>query len=222
MKFVRPPYAVRKLYSSLLWRVPTTEKKIYLTFDDGPIPEVTPWVLDVLKKHTAKATFFCIGQNVEKNPVIYKQILDERHAVGNHTYDHLNGWKTRDSEYFNNIEKCSGVMTPSPSERAGMSTEAKAKVEVRTLFRPPYGKIKKSQISYLQSHCSLIMWDLLSYDYDQSVTPEKCLSNVIRYARQGSIIVFHDSLKAQKNLEYVLPKALVQLSKKGYSFDALK
>lgn len=203
MQLVRPPYAVRKLFSSLIWRIPTAEKKIYLTFDDGPIPEVTPWVLDVLKKHNAKATFFCIGHNVEKNACLYKQITDEGHSVGNHTYNHLNGWKTRNSEYFSNIEKCSALVRSN-------------------LFRPPYGKIKKSQISDLRSQYSLIMWDVLSYDFDRSVSPEKCLSNVVRYSREGSIIVFHDSLKAQRNLEYTLPKAIEQLSLKGFSFDALK
>ncbi|MBI2271732.1 MAG: polysaccharide deacetylase family protein [Bacteroidetes bacterium] len=203
MKLIRPPYAVRKLFSSLIWRIPTAEKKIYLTFDDGPIPEVTPWVLDILKKHNAKATFFCIGQNVEKNPDLYKRISDEGHSTGNHTYNHLNGWKTRNSEYFSNIEKCSALVRSK-------------------LFRPPYGKIKKSQISDLRSQYSLVMWDVLSYDFDQSVSPEKCLSNVIRYSREGSIIVFHDSLKAQRNLEYALPKAIEQLSLKGFSFEALK
>lgn len=214
MKLIRPPYAVRKLFSSLIWRIPTAEKKIYLTFDDGPIPEVTPWVLDILKKHNAKATFFCIGQNVEKNPDLYKRISDEGHSTGNHTYNHLNGWKTRNSEYFSNIEKCSALVRSK-------------------LFRPPYGKITRKQIkkftlsslrpsSLASFPSSIIMWDVLSYDFDQSVSPEKCLSNVIRYSREGSIIVFHDSLKAQRNLEYALPKVIEQLSLKGFSFEALK
>lgn len=214
MQLVRPPYAVRKLFSSLIWRIPTAEKKIYLTFDDGPVPEVTPRVLDILKKHNAKATFFCIGQNVEKNTGLYKQITDEGHSVGNHTYNHLNGWKTRDSEYFSNIEKCSALV-------------------LSNLFRPPYGKITRTQIkkiiysnprpsSLVSFPSSIIMWDVLSYDFDRSVSPEKCLSNVMRYSREGSVIVFHDSLKAQRNLEYTLPKAIEQLSLKGYSFEALK
>jgi peptidoglycan/xylan/chitin deacetylase (PgdA/CDA1 family) len=207
MKFVRPPYAVRKLYSSLIWRMPSTEKKVYLTFDDGPIPTVTPWVLEVLKKHNAQATFFCIGENVEKHPEVYEQILTEGHAVGNHTYNHLNGWKTRDEEYFRNIEKCATLVNSK-------------------LFRPPYGKIKRSQIKNLTSHIShlksIIMWDVLSYDYDPTVSPEKCLRNVLRYTRPGSIIVFHDSLKARKNLEYVLPTVLEQLSLQGFEFDIFK
>lgn len=214
MQLVRPPYAIRKLFSSLIWRIPTAKKKIYLTFDDGPVPEVTPWVLDILKKHNAKATFFCIGQNVEKNTGLYKQITDEGHSVGNHTYNHLNGWKTRDSEYFSNIEKCSALV-------------------LSNLFRPPYGKITRTQIKKIihstprptplvSFPSSIIMWDVLSYDFDRSVSPEKCLSNVMRYSREGSIIVFHDSLKAQRNLKFVLPKAIEQLSLKGFSFEALR
>ena len=200
MRLVRPPFAIRKLYSSLIWRVPTAEKKIYLTFDDGPTPEVTSWVLNILKQYNAKATFFCVGKNVETYPELYKQILNEGHAVGNHTYNHLNGWKTRKEEYFQSIEKCSKLVSS-------------------TLFRPPYGKITRTQFLKLKSQYSIIMWDILSYDYDNTMKPEKCFTNVMRFAREGSIIVFHDSLKAQKNLQFILPKVIEQLRLKGYNFE---
>lgn len=230
MKLVRPPYPVRKLYYSLVWRIPTKEKKIFLTFDDGPIPIVTPWVLDTLEKHKAKATFFCIGNNIEKHPEVFQQLLAHGHAVGNHTYNHLNGWKTSNDKYFTNIEKCDSLVK---SE----------------LFRPPYGKLKRSQLKKIPSlisllgkercpedrevqsqislpiaigsQSSIIMWDVLSYDYDKTVSPEKCLSNVLQHAREGSIIVFHDSLKAWTNLEYALPRVLEYFSAKGFRFEAL-
>lgn len=203
MQQVRPPYLVRKLYRSLVWRIPTVEKKVYLTFDDGPIPDVTPWVLEMLEQYKAKATFFCIGENVEKHPTIYQQIINGGHAVGNHTFNHLKGWKTTNVNYYNNIEKCAGLVSSN-------------------LFRPPYGQIKKSQIKDLKSYYSIIMWDVLSYDFDQSISPGKCLSNVLRYTREGSIIVFHDSLKAQSNLKYTLPKLLEHLCLKGFTLKVLE
>jgi peptidoglycan/xylan/chitin deacetylase (PgdA/CDA1 family) len=218
MRFVRPPYWVRSYYSDLVWRVSTSEKKIYLTFDDGPVPEVTPWVLDVLKEFDAKATFFCVGGNVEKHPEVFKRILQEGHGVGNHTFNHLNGWKTGDKAYLENVLKCDEVMAR--TMRLNSSSSSSPQKEKR-LLRPPYGRIRKSQIAALRGNFSIVMWDVLSYDFDASVSPEKCLKNVMRNVREGSIVVFHDSLKARKNLEFVLPKVLEQLRDKGFGFEIL-
>ena len=178
------------------------EKKIYLTFDDGPVPIVTPWVLTLLKQSNIKATFFCVGANVTKNPEIYKQIIEAGHSVGNHTFNHLNGWNSDTNKYIENVKQCSEVVHSS-------------------LFRPPYGKLKKSQISNLKSQYSFIMWDVLSGDYDIATTPEKCLQNVTEQVRNGSIILFHDSVKAQQKMEYALPRFIEFAKEKGYEFDVL-
>ncbi len=178
------------------------QKKIYLTFDDGPIPVITPWVLDLLKDENIKATFFCVGENAKEYPEIYQRILDEQHAVGNHTYNHLNGWNMHSNKYLENIEKC-------------------AEFVHSNLFRPPYGRIKKSQISKLKSHYSIIMWDVLTGDYDRKTSPEKCLENAIKNTRNGSIIVFHDSVKAYKNLRFALPQFIAHAKEKGFEFGCL-
>ena len=203
MYIVRPTYLLRKIYPKAIWRVPTTEKKIYLTFDDGPVPSITTWVLDVLKKENIKATFFCVGENVSKNTEIYQRILDEKHAVGNHTYNHLKGWNTHGNQYVRNVIKCAEVVDSK-------------------LFRPPYGRIKNSQIALITKQYSVIMWDVLSGDYDKNTSPEQCLKNVTDNVRNGSIIVFHDSYKAQKNMEYALPKFIQYAKEKGFSFEVLK
>ena len=212
MYLLRPPYLLKKLYSKAIWRMDKTQKKIYLTFDDGPISQITPWVLDVLKQHNIKATFFCVGENIVKHPVVYRRILLENHAVGNHTYNHLNGWNTHTNTYIDNVELCNKAMA------IGIGQQ-------KILFRPPYGKVKKSQIAQLlknKTHnYSIIMWDVLSGDYDNKTSPEKCLSNVINNVRNGSIIVFHDSLKSQKNLEYALPRFIEQAKAKGFEFEKL-
>ncbi len=186
----------------MVWRASFLDKTLYLTFDDGPIPEVTPWVLQQLKEYNAKATFFCVGKNVLQYPNIYQQILEEGHRVGNHTFNHLNGWKTDTMDYLENIGEC-GRLVNSP------------------LFRPPYGKIKKSQLRSIETQYQIIMWDVLSGDFDQSIDPQECLENVLEYSREGSIIVFHDSLKAFKNLSYTLPKVLEHFANKGYQFTSL-
>jgi peptidoglycan/xylan/chitin deacetylase (PgdA/CDA1 family) len=203
MYLVRPPYLVQKLFPGTIWRMSPSEKKIYLTFDDGPVPSITTWVLDILKQEKIKATFFCVGENVEKHPEIFQQILDEKHSIGNHTYNHLNGWNTHTNEYIKNIEKCA-ILVGSK------------------LFRPPYGRLKKSQLSILKKKYSIIMWDVLSGDYDKNTSPEKCFQNVIDNVRNGSIIVFHDSYKAQKNLEYALPKLIAYAKENGFELDVLK
>jgi len=200
---------VKKIFNNLIWDVPNSENKIYLTFDDGPIPEVTEWVLDILKSEGIKATFFCIGDNIKKHPNIYKRILAEGHETGNHTFNHLNGWKTENRHYIENLKLYE-------SEHLKLNTENSF------LFRPPYGKIKPSQSKAVRNlGYKIIMWDVLSYDFDSTISAEKCLENVITHTAQGSIIVFHDSLKAEKNLRFALPKAIQILKDKGFVFDVI-
>jgi peptidoglycan-N-acetylglucosamine deacetylase len=202
MYLVKSPFWLKWLYPSLTWNKSRVDKTIYLTFDDGPIPVVTPFVLRTLKKFNAQATFFCIGDNVQKHPEIYQQVVQEGHKVGNHTFNHLNGWKTDDAEYINNIAKCADLVHSN-------------------FFRPPYGQGKRSQYSILNTQYSIIMWDVLSGDFDELITAEKCLKNVIKYTRNGSIVVFHDSLKAFPRLEHALPAALDYWHRQGYRFAAL-
>ena len=202
MYTVRPPYLIKKVYPGLIWRKSKNDKKIYLTFDDGPVPVITPWVLDVLKEKNVKATFFCVGQNVAANPEIYKRILNERHRVGNHTFTHLNGWNNHTGNYLQDIQQCAAYVNT-------------------TLFRPPYGRLKKSQIIKLKPHYSIIMWDVLSGDYDQKITPEKCLQNATDKIRNGSIVVFHDSSKAKINMQFAVPRFIEYAKAQGFEFEVL-
>tara|TARA_R110001592_G_scaffold29262_1_gene106287 strand:- start:296 stop:913 length:618 start_codon:yes stop_codon:yes gene_type:complete len=202
MFLVKTPLTIKKSFPSLVWDIPNNTKKIYLTFDDGPTPEVTAWVLSVLKKYEIKATFFVVGENVKKHPEIYQQLINEGHAIGNHTYNHLNGWKTKSFNYLNNVANC-------------------AELVKTNLFRPPYGRIKNTQIKKLKQEYSIIMWDVLSGDFDASLSPEKCAENVINNTKSGSIIVFHDSIKAENNLRFALPKAIEYLKSKGFVFGVI-
>lgn len=216
---VKMPWLIRKIYPSLIWEQPTKEKILYLTFDDGPHPTATPFILDELAKYNAKATFFCIGKNVVEHAAIYKRIIDEGHSVGNHTFNHLNGWKTSNEKYFENIFEA-------------------AKYIDSNLFRPPYGRISKFQVSLLQeksddkrkikneastdhSGFKIVMWSVLSGDFDTSLSPEKCLRHVILNSSPGSIIVFHDSTKAWDRMSFALPKVLEYFSRQGYQFHSL-
>jgi peptidoglycan/xylan/chitin deacetylase (PgdA/CDA1 family) len=206
--FVKTPWWLKKIYSSYVWSIDTKEKILYLSFDDGPHPVATPFVLDELKKHQAKATFFCIGKNVVDEPVIYRRILDEGHAVGNHTYSHLNGWKTKDDVYLDDVRE------------AGKYIDS-------IMFRPPYGRIKSFQAKKIKSVLSrtgvkIIMWDVLSGDFDNTLNDNQCLQNVILKANSGSIVVFHDSEKAFSKLQLVLPAVLQYFEKKGYRFERLE
>jgi peptidoglycan/xylan/chitin deacetylase (PgdA/CDA1 family) len=205
---------IKRIFPNYIWDIPNMENKIYLTFDDGPTPEITSWVLDILKEHQIKATFFCIGKNIEKNPALFNKIIDDGHTIGNHTFNHLNGWNTPIEEYLDNIDLCKSKISKYKSKILNLPTP---------LFRPPYGKIKTTQSKKLrQLGYKIIMWDVLSADFDQSITPEKCLENVLQNTRSGSVIVFHDSIKAFKNLEYTLPKSIAILKQKGFEFDIIR
>ncbi|HWK07590.1 MAG TPA: polysaccharide deacetylase family protein [Puia sp.] len=203
---IKTPWCLKKWYSRLVWDIPVREKVLYLTFDDGPHPDATPFVLDELKKAGAKATFFCIGKNVQAYPQIYKRILLEGHRVGNHTHNHLNGWKTPDQKYLENVQE------------AGLYIDS-------DLFRPPYGRIRAFQSALLREapfHYSIIMWDVLSADFDRSLTAERCARHVTRHARPGSIVVFHDSEKAFDRLRGALPEVLQHFGERGYRFETIR
>jgi peptidoglycan/xylan/chitin deacetylase (PgdA/CDA1 family) len=205
--FVKTPWWLKKIYPHRLWDVDTEEKIVYLTFDDGPHPFATLFVLDVLKKFDAKATFFCIGKNVVDYPAIYQRILEEGHRAGNHTQHHLNGWKTTPEEYLADVSE------------AALNINSE-------LFRPPFGKIKRLQTSGISKAMNnrlakIVMWDVLSGDFDESLSKEKCLENVTNKTKPGSIIVFHDSQKAFPRLEYTLPLFLQQFTGKGFTFRSL-
>lgn len=217
MYLVKSPLLLKWYYSNLIWNMDRSKKIVYLTFDDGPIPNVTDFVLNTLKSFEVKATFFCIGDNIIKHSAVFERLKTEGHKIGNHTFNHLKGWKTDDKTYLENFLKCQNLTQTN-------------------LFRPPYGKIKKSQINKLVNSWQLtvsnelktenrklqiVMWDVLSGDFDQNLSPEKCLQNVINNTENGSIIVFHDSLKAFDRLKYVLPKTIQYLSDKGYQFGTL-
>lgn len=199
---VRPPKIVRSLYNDAIWRKSKHEPRIYLTFDDGPIPDLTEWVLDVLKHYQIKATFFCVGENIVKHSQIFERIVNEGHRVGNHTFNHIKGWKTSVDEYLSNVEKCQ-ALTQSD------------------LFRPPYGRISKKQYQNILKTHQVILWDVLTYDYDKFTSPEKCLKQSIKHTRNGSIIVFHDNLKATLNLKHTLPKYIEACIENGFEFALL-
>ena len=202
----KTPRWVRKLLVTSIWEVPDDEKAIYLTFDDGPHPSITPFVLNELDKYGAKATFFCIGKNVEKHGEIYRQILDKGHAVGNHTHNHLNGWKTPDTDYLKDILNANRYIDSD-------------------LFRPPYGRITWSQhkqLTQLEQPFKIVMWSVLSGDFDVDLSPEKCYKNVVDHAETGSIIVFHDSEKAERRLNFALPAVLKYFSERGYVFKKIE
>jgi len=197
------------LFPRYIWRIKTTKKKIYLTFDDGPIPEVTEWVLEKLALFNAKGTFFCVGDNIIKHPEILKKIINDGHLVANHTQNHLKGWKTENELYLNNFHLCEKSIESIKKEKSN-------------LFRPPYGQLKRKQADEILRTHKILMWSVLTKDYDGSFNEVQCLENAIRKTRNGSIVLFHDSLKAQKNLRYVLPKYLEHFSKKGYKFEIIE
>jgi peptidoglycan/xylan/chitin deacetylase (PgdA/CDA1 family) len=272
----RTPFFLPLLLPSLVWRVPTEEKVLFLTFDDGPVPGPTEFALHTLCRFSAKATFFCIGDNIRKHPDVFHKIIEDGHATGNHTFNHLSGWRTRTKEYIENVHKCQELLSAgakgildrsqdsearsqksearseergtrrnesetgisveqsSPSKAQGPSPKAQFFAEASDgkqplmpnaqypmpFFRPPYGRITKRQIRQLNDY-SIIMWDVLSMDYNKNLSPEACLRNTIHACRTGSIVVFHDSYKAERNMAFVLPRLLEHFAAQGFAFKAL-
>lgn len=211
--WIKTPSIIKKIFSNYVWDIPNDDKKVFLTFDDGPTPEITNWVLNELKKYNAKATFFCIGKNIKNNSEIFQNILNNGHSIGNHTNNHLNGWKTNYETYLDNVQKALINFLNNNSQIYNENSH---------LFRPPYGKITPIQSKKLRKlGYKIIMWNVLSADFDQNISPEECLKNVINNIKSGSIIVFHDSQKAFKNLEYALPKTLEYLYNNGFTCDII-
>lgn len=200
---VKTPAWVKKVYPGRIWDLPSEKSELFLTFDDGPHPVHTPFVLDELRNYNAKATFFCIGKNVVDHPQIYRRILEEGHAVGNHTYNHLNGWKVKDEIYLENIQRARQYIDS-------------------TLFRPPYGRMSNFQVKQLllpRYRLKTVMWTVLSGDFDESISPAQCLQNVLLHTTKGAIIVFHDSEKAQERMRHALPAVLKYFGGKGFTFS---
>ena len=199
---VQFPRLLRPLWGKVVWRKDPSKKVIYLTFDDGPVPEVTPLVLDLLDEHNIKATFFCVGENVQKHPDTFAQVMSRGHKVGNHTFNHLKGFSVKDEEYYDNIDKAAELINSK-------------------LFRPPYGRITGKQMKKLRDRYTIIMWDVITHDYNKSLSPETIMRTIKRYSRNGSLVVFHDSIKANDNVLAVLPLAIEYWKSKGYTFGIL-
>lgn len=204
MNFYSAPFWIRALYpKNLVWRVPTSKREVFLTFDDGPIPEATPLVICILKKYNIKATFFCVGENVQKHPEVFDLLLKNGHAVGNHTFHHVKAWKTDTGSYLSEVEQCNQLVKSH-------------------LFRPPHGQINRKIAQDLRKDYSIIMWSALTGDYNKKLSGDQCLANAVNNTRPGSIIVFHDSLKAKERMEYALPLYIEYCLEKGYSFGILE
>lgn len=205
----KTPQLLQAIFPKFWWRKSGLEKTVYLTFDDGPVPEATPQILKCLGEYGAKATFFCVGENIVKNPKIFQQLIEEEHGVGNHTHHHLNGWKTDTDDFINDIALCQKQF------------DKHLRSNVKPLMRPPYGRLKYSQWKSLLTDYEIVMWDVLSGDFSKKISREVCLSKSIKYTKPGSIVLFHDSVKTVNKLEFVLPKYLEHFSRLGYSFQRL-
>jgi len=202
MYFIKTPEILKRIYPNQVWSYPVSEKKLFLTFDDGPTPNITDWVLEELNKYRARATFFLVGENAERYPQLVSRIEREGHAIGNHTYRHVNGWMIPPKAYMKDVLKCNEILHTG-------------------LFRPPYGRITRTQTRMMKSRYRVIMWDVLSGDFDKTISGKRCLKNVIENTVPGSIIVFHDSVKAADRLQYVLPRTLEYFSERNYSFEKI-
>ncbi len=204
----KTPGWIKGLYPSLTWNLPTQEKVIYLTFDDGPIPEVTPEVVEILKKYEAKATFFCVGDNIRKHPKVFEMVVKAGHNVANHTYHHIKGWQNTLDVYLEDIEECQQIIHSFNIENR--------------LFRPPYGRITSKQIREVKQKFKIVMWDVLTGDYNASLSADSILKRIIKATKPGSIVVFHDSIKAYPRLASVLPDYLSYFQDQGFRFEAIK
>ncbi len=205
------PKIIKELFPNYIWDVRNENKTIYLTFDDGPIPDVTEFVLEQLKKYNAKATFFCIGDNIKKHPEIFKKIISDGHVIGNHTMNHIQAWGTNKELYLQNVMECENCI------REYIDVDS-----IQKYFRPPYGQISVSKLGAVKKlGYKIVLWDTLSKDWEQTFSKENCLQNVIQHVESGSILVFHDSVKASKNLKYVLPEVLHYFSEREYTFDSI-
>jgi len=208
---VKIPSFIKRIFPDYVWDYSSSGKVLYLTFDDGPTPEITPWVLNLLQQYNAKATFFCIGDNIEKHPEIFKQVLAGGHTIGNHTQNHLRGWKTSTKRYIKNTLKAQEAITantPHPLKPL--------------LFRPPYGQITPNQgKTLLNLGYKIIMWSVITFDWEDYLSEEQCLNNALNNTTNGNIIVFHDSIKASRNMTYALPEVLKHFSGLGYTFKAI-
>ena len=211
MRLHKIPAVAQRLFPGLTWRKQPAGKTIFLTFDDGPIPEVTDFVLHQLARFQAKATFFCVGHNVQKHPEIARRAAEAGHRLANHTFNHLNGWKTPQPEYVANVLLCEQVLCATQPPAPGQ----------RPLFRPPYGRITPAQAVALQPEFDIVMWDVLTYDYDNQLKPSEVLRKTIKHTQTGSVVLFHDSLKARRNMEYALPRFLEHFARQNYTFAAL-
>ena len=206
MFFFKTPKLFEFIYPEAIWHGPRNKKHVYLTFDDGPVPDVTEYVLDLLSEYRIKATFFCVGENVIKYPEIFKRILREGHGVGNHTFNHLNGWQVDEKEYMNNIQLCLDAF-----RKMGYKNDVH-------LFRPPYGKIRKRTFAKIKEDYKIIMWDVLSYDFSRKVNEQKCLEKSLRFTKKGSIIIFHDSNKTFDKIKLVISQYIKSLKDRNYEF----
>lgn len=205
----KTPFFLRIALPKYRWLVNTRAKDIFLTFDDGPVPGATEFVLDTLKQFNAQATFFCVGDNIAKHPHIFNRVVAEGHTIGNHTHNHLNGWKTSTDEYVANVYRCQQEISKLHQTKS------------RPLFRPPYGRILRKQAALLLPDFDIVMWDVLTADYNPTLSPQRCLRNAIVHTKPGSIVLFHDSIKAEKNLRYTLPQYLQYFKNQGFEFKSL-
>jgi len=202
MLIEQPPKILRVLYPKAIWRMDPNEKAVYLTFDDGPIPEITPWVLDLLDTYNIKATFFMVGDNIRKYPETFEMVFERGHRIGNHTFNHIRGFEFRTHNYLANTDKANETMKTD-------------------LFRPPHGHMRFAQYHVLKKYYKIVMWDLVTRDYSKRVNGKQVFNIVKKYARNGSIITFHDSIKAEQNMKYALPRSIEWLKEQGYEFKLL-
>lgn len=210
----RTPWLVKRMFPQYLWSLPGKDRKLYLTFDDGPVPGVTDFVLKTLSRQQVPATFFCVGDNIRKYPEVFREVLNNGHQVGNHTFSHLDGWRTDDTAYRENINRCQDLI----SKHTGRAEDYQA---AKALFRPPYGKISREQGRGLKATHRIVMWDVLAGDFDRNLHPRQCLQRTVASIRPGSIVLFHDSLKAERTMRYVLPRFIEKAKDLGYSFERL-